>query len=320
VTYRPAFHDIAHLGHVELLTPSLADSAWFFKDVIGLHQTTRTAESIYLRGWGDYEACTLKLTASSRPGLGHVAFRTRSEEALTELVAAVGGRGNKGSWVEDEPSHGRAFRFEAPDGHPVELYFDTRRFAAPPGTPRAFKNQPQQYVAHGVAARRLDHINLLASDVRRERLFYQDALGLRTTEQIVFDDGTEMGGWLTATNKSYDLAITRDSAGARGRLHHFTFRVDEREDVLRAADILVENGVTIETGPHKHAIGQTFFLYCFEPGGNRFELAAGGYLILDPSWRPVIWTQADRAKGQAWGLQTVPSFHTYGTPPIEPTS
>lgn len=318
MTYRPAFHDIAHLGHVEILTPCLADSVRFFTDVIGLHETTRTDASVYLRAWGDYEACTLKLTAAPRPGVGHVGFRTRSAEVLDALAAFLDAHGHAGTWIEDPPSHGRAFRVASPDGHAIELYFDTKRFAPPAGATRAFKNQPQGYVARGVAPRRLDHVNLLASDVRRERLFFQDLLGLRTTEQIVFDDGREMGGWLSATNKSYDVAITRDNAGGHARLHHVTFRVDEREDVLRAADILVEHGMPIETGPHKHAIGQTFFLYCFEPGGNRFELAAGGYLILDPSWTPVVWTQADRAKGQAWGLQTVPSFHTYGTPPVDP--
>jgi catechol 2,3-dioxygenase len=93
--------------------------------------------------------------------------------------------------------------------------------------------------------------------------------------------------------------------------------MDSREDVLKAADVLVENGIPIETGPHKHSIGQTFFLYCYEPGGNRFEVGAGGYLIFDPDWQPIVWSQAERAKGQAWGLQTVHTFHTYGTPPVE---
>jgi catechol 2,3-dioxygenase len=31
----------------------------------------------------------------------------------------------------------------------------------------------------------------------------------------------------------------------------------------------------------------------------------------------VVWSEADRAKGQAWGVKTVESFHTYGTPPVE---
>lgn len=168
----------------------------------------------------------------------------------------------------------------------------------------------------GIAPRRLDHINLLARDVTPTREFFQQGLGLRLTEQIILDDRTEAGAWLSATNKSYDLAITRDKTGASGRLHHLTFMMDSREDVLRAADVLRDADVKIETGPHKHNIGQTFFLYCFEPGGNRFEIGAGGYLIFDPDWKPIVWTEAERAKGQAWGLQTVSSFHTHGTPPV----
>jgi catechol 2,3-dioxygenase len=148
------------------------------------------------------------------------------------------------------------------------------------------------------------------------RRFFHEILGLRLTEQIIFDDGSEMGSWLSATNKSYDVAITKDRSGASGRLHHLTYMMDSREDVLRAADVLRDAGVTIETGPHKHTIGQTFFLYCYEPGGNRFEIGAGGYLILDPDWTPVVWTEAERAYGQAWGLKTVSTFHTHGTPPV----
>ena len=89
-------------------------------------------------------------------------------------------------------------------------------------------------------------------------------------------------------------------------------------DILRAADVFLENGVFIETGPHKHAIQGTFFLYVYEPAGNRVELAnAGARLILDPDWEPIVWTEAERRKGQAWGLKTIDSFHTHGTPPVE---
>jgi hypothetical protein len=27
--------------------------------------------------------------------------------------------------------------------------------------------------------------------------------------------------------------------------------------------------------------------------------------------------QAERAKGQAWGLKTIDTFHTHGTPPVD---
>jgi len=35
-----------------------------------------------------------------------------------------------------------------------------------------------------------------------------------------------------------------------------------------------------------------------------------------PDHEPVVWTQAERAKGQAWGMKTVPTFHIKGTPPV----
>ena len=75
--------------------------------------------------------------------------------------------------------------------------------------------------------------------------------------------------------------------------------------MLRAADIFLEHGIVMESGPHKHAIQQTFFLYTYEPGGNRIEVCAGGFLIFAPDHEPVVWSQAERAKGQAWGMQTV---------------
>jgi catechol 2,3-dioxygenase len=312
----PQFGDVAHVGHIELLTPRPEPSLEFFTSVVGLHETARRGNSVYLRAWGDYERHTLKLTAHNTSGIGHVGLRVRDEETLQRLVAHLAARNVVGTWTEDV-GHGAAYRVMTPDSHAVELYWATERFKATPDIATAFKNQPQRYVPRGIAPRRLDHLNLLASDVTATRVFFNEGLGLRITEQIILDDGTEAGAWLSATNKSYDIAITRDHTGARGRLHHLTFMMDSREDVLRAADILRDAEVPIETGPHKHNIGQTFFLYCFEPGGNRFEIGAGGYLIFDPDWKPIVWTQAERAKGQAWGLQTVSSFHTRGTPPVD---
>jgi catechol 2,3-dioxygenase len=147
--------------------------------------------------------------------------------------------------------------------------------------------------------------------------FVRDVLGGRVTEQIMLDDGTISAQWLHFTSKGYDLVYTRDWTGSTGRLHHVAFAPDTREDILRAADICLDHGVFIETGPHKHAIQQTFFLYVYEPGGNRIELANPvARLVLAPDWRTITWTEAERAKGQAWGLKTIESFHTHGTPPV----
>jgi catechol 2,3-dioxygenase len=167
--------------------------------------------------------------------------------------------------------------------------------------------------------RRIDHLNLLAPDVAEFPAFMQTCLGARVTELIQRDNGRLGGCWLTVNNRGYDLAVTEDHVpGARGRLQHVTFAADQREDILRAADLFLQNHVCIKTGRHKHAIQGTI-LHVFKPAGNRIEFAnAGARLVLAPDWQPIVWTEAERKKGKAWGLKTIETFHTYGTPPVSP--
>ncbi|WP_232478713.1 catechol 2,3-dioxygenase [Roseomonas rosulenta] len=309
--------DVAHLGHVELLTPRPDESLRFFRDVMGMTVSGQLGDSVFLRGWDDYERHSLQLTASKTSGLGHAAFRTRSAQALERRVAALRADGCEVVPHEGNFGHGTGWRFRDPDGHVFELYWETEWYEAPPDRRPSLKNQPERYPARGVNARRIDHFNCLAVDVRGCREFFERNLGFRCTERIELDSGEEAGMWLTATNKSYDFAFTREAHGVPGRFHHVTFALDSREAILQAADTFLEAGVFIETGPHKHAVQQTFFLYVYEPGGNRVEVAhAGARLVLAPDWRTITWTEAERRKGQAWGLQTIRSFHTHGTPPL----
>jgi catechol 2,3-dioxygenase len=309
-------YDIAHLGHVEMLTNKPQESLDFFVNILGLTESGREGDSVYLRAYDDYEFHSLKLTASNTTGVAHIGYRAASEQALMRRVAAIEKMGCGIGWTEGDLGHGKSYRFNDPDGHVFEIYFDTKKYQASEAEKPSLKNQAQRFHGRGVGVRRIDHLNLLAQDVGKIREFMQAALGSRVTEEILLNDGSYGGCWFTVNNKSYDIAYTRDHTEARGRFHHVTYAVDQREFVLRAADIFLENGVFIETGPHKHAIQQTFFLYVYEPAGNRVEVAnAGARLILDPDWKTVTWTETERKKGQAWGLKTIESFHTHGTPP-----
>jgi catechol 2,3-dioxygenase len=309
--------DIAHLAHVEMLTDKFEESLDFFTRVFGLKLSGQDETSAYLRAWDDYEFHSLKLTRSETTGVGHIAYRVASPEALERRVKAIEASGYKVlGWIDGDLGHGRAFRLEDPFGHVFEIFWDTVRYEAQGADVPALKNTASAFT--GAAPRRLDHLNLLSEDVSEFRRFMTTCLGSRVTEMIQLDNGRLGGCWFTVNNKTYDLACTEEHGGGQGRLHHVTYATDQREDILRAADIFLQNGVHIETGPHKHAIQGTFFLYVWEPAGNRVELAnAGARLILAPDWEPVVWTEADRQKGQAWGLKTIETFHTHGTPPVE---
>jgi len=315
----PRIRDIAHVGSVELFTPTFEESRSFFIDLMAMDEVGRRGNSVYLHAWDDYERFTIKLTARATAGVGRTYLRAAGPAALQRRVEALEAGPSPGRWADDELGLGPIYLTEDPDGHEIGLYWETERYEPPPELVPSLKNQAARFPGRGANIRRLDHVNYLAVDIPSNVGFMTDVLGGMLTEQIVTEDGAPAATWITFSDKSYDVVHTVDRTGTQGRLHHIALAVDTREDILRAADVCLENGIHIETGPHKHAIQQTFFLYVWEPGGNRIELCnAGARLMLAPDWPPVSWTPEERAKGQAWGLQTIESFHTHGTPPVPP--
>ena len=313
-----SLHDIAHLGSVELLTPQFDRSLWYFHELLGMEIVQRTATAAYLRGYGDHAATTLKLTASQGPGVGCVAWRATSPEALERRAVALQEAGLGVGWTNGDYGRGRSYRFHDPDGHVMEVYWEEQRYVAPPGQRSTLKNLPQRYSGRGVGVRRADHLALLASDVPANRAFAQGLLGFQLREQVLYQNGTrEIGSWMSPNAIHHQLAYVADLKGGRGRLHHFSLWVDNREDVLRAADILAENGVFIEAGPAKHNNSQGFYLYSYEPGGNRIEIYSGSFLVLAPDWQPVTWNEHERGSGVYWGGALPESFIRYATPDIE---
>ena len=309
--------DIAQLGYVELYTPTFEESTRFFTDVLSMTPVETSGDSVCLRTWDDYEQFSLRLTARGEAGLGRIGVRAVDEAALRRRVEEIEATGLGKGWVDGQPGRGATYAFADPDGHDWEMYFESERFVAPETSRPALKNQAQRRPSHGIGVRRLDHVNFLAADVEANRDFVVPVLGAMPTEQVQLDSGSIAALWMTFSNKGYDVVYTNDWTGSTGRLHHVAFAVDQREDILRGADTFLEHGVFIETGPHKHAIQQTFFLYVWEPGGNRVEIVnAGARLVLTPDWELITWTEAERSKGQAWGLKTIESFHTHGTPPV----
>lgn len=315
---REPTRDIAHLGHFELLTPKPDESLWYFVELLGMEKVHSEGRSVYLRGWGDYAASTLKLTESDAGGIGAIAWRAFSPAALERRAEAIEATGLGIGWSNGDYSHGSCYRFTDPDGHAMEIYYDEHKYVAPPHLRSTLRNQPMKYPGRGVGVRRSDHLALLCRDVPANRIFMQENLGCMLREQIRFENGAvEIGSWMSTTSVHHEIAYVRDGRGMNGRLHHFALWVDNREDVLRAADIFMENGIFIEAGPSKHNNSQAFYLYSYEPGGNRVEVYTSGFQVFAPDFEPVIWTEDTRSGGVYWGQKLPDSFSTYATPVVD---
>lgn len=318
MSFKEPIFDVAQLAHVEIYSPKVDETLWFFKDLLGLSETERDGDSVYLRAYEDFYHHTLKVTYRDTPGLGHVGWRTTSPQALERRVAAIEASGLGQGWLDGDKGHGRAYQFTTPDGHNMELLWDVDYYQTPENLRSPLLNRPQKRPLHGIPVRRLDHVNLMCSDVTTNRNFMMDMLGFKLRENIIMNGSQELGAWMSVSPLVHEIAMMGDQTGSKGRFHHLAYWYGIPQHLSDAADAFAEYGIQIEAGPGKHGISQALFMYVFEPGGNRVELFGdAGYLIFDPGWKTVTWTEETLEKGIIWFGSPLPAeYFLYGTPDV----
>jgi len=298
--------EIAKLGHIALITPDLKKSLWFFSEVLGLEETEVVNGTHYLRAWGDFEHHTLSLTQGEKSKVNHIAWRTKRPEDVEKYAELLTKAGTDVKWVEagEEAGQGRAIRFKLPSEHTFELYFEMEK--TQPGQDRkaVLKNQTYKAWRKGTSPRRIDHVNLTTSlDASIIHNYLIENLGFKMREYIDLGDGNIHAGWLSVTPLVHDIAVgIEHDAPTPNRLNHLAYWFDNAQDILRAADILSEEGIEF-VGPGKHGISQAVYLYVKDPGsGHRVELFSNSYLIFEPDWEPIKWTPEDLRVGITyWG-------------------
>ena len=147
--------------------------------------------------------------------------------------------------------------------------------------------------------------------------WYRDVLGYRFTEYTVLDDAeVPVFAMVTNCEKSHDLGLIIEQAGVPGRLHHVSYWVDSRDELLRAADILLGSGIPIEFGPGRHGMGEQDYLYAREPGGVRIEVNTGGYRLYMPDWETLRWTPS-QGSNVFYRNVAMPESMLEAAPPLE---
>jgi len=308
---------LSHLAHIEITAPDLEASVRFYEEQVGLRVFGRDGGKVYLRAWGDYYDYSLVLSEGAQPALAVMAWRTSSAEALDEAAKRIEAAGITGVWSEANFRRGRSYTFVGPFGHTMELYWQVERFHGEGEFASIFPDRPERRSRHAVAPRQLDHITVAASDVRAFCEWYNDILGFRIMAYTTLDAAPlTVFGVLTTNEKSHDLGVVFDGSSTAGRINHYAFWVDTREDLLQAADVLMENGVGIEYGPSIHGIGEQNFLYFRDPSGMRIEVNTGGYRNYVPDWTPSEWTPSS-GSNSIYRNGAMPMSMTESFPPAD---
>src|SRR5699024_9445890 len=258
-----ANYDVAQLAHVELYSPKPEETLKFFTQYLGLQETTREGQSVYLRAYEDFYHHSLKITEDKEAGMGHAAWRASSETALYKKVQTLEKSGYGKGWIERDIVHGQAYQFQTPDGHNMEILWDVDYYQAPEHLKTKLKSRPQKKPNIGVPARRLDHINLMCSDVTQNKNFMANELDFKLRENIIMNDNTEMAAWMSVSPLVHEIALMNDQSGHKGRFHHVAYWYGYPQHLMDVADLLVENDIEIESGPAKHGVSQAYYLYVF---------------------------------------------------------
>lgn len=281
---------LSHLSHVRIAAPDVAASVRFYEELVGVREIHRDEDAVYLRSWGDYYQYSLAIAEGPEAALVSMAWRTSSDEALDEAARRIEAAGIVGSWREKNFGYGRSYTFTGPYGHTMELFWDVEKFVGTGEHASIYPDRPERRSKHAVAPRQLDHVTIAASDVVGFANWYSEVLGFRIMAHTVLEHANiNVFSVLTTNEKSHDLGVVLDSSSRPGRVNHFAYWVDTREDLLQAADILMENGTNIEYGPSIHGIGEQNFLYFRDPSGMRIEVNTGGYRNYVPDWEPNTW-------------------------------
>jgi len=306
---------LSHLSYIEIATPDVEASVRFYEEQVGLRVQSRANGKVYLRSWGDYYNYSLVIAEGTEPALNIMAWRTSSPEALDEAAKRIEEGGAAGEWIAEGQGHGRSYRFTGPYGHTMELFWEVERYQAPDELKSVFPDRPEKRTKHAVGPRQLDHVTIAASDVRGFAKWYNEVLGFRIMAYTVLDEAPiTVFSVLTTNEKSHDLGVVLDSSTRGGRVNHFAFWLDSREELLQAADVLMENGTHIEYGPSIHGVGEQSFLYFRDPSGMRVEVNTGGYRNYVPDWEPNDWTPA-RGSNNLYRNGAMPMSMTESFPP-----
>ena len=275
-------------GHAQIRVLDLEESVKWYTEVMGLEPMGRDSQGrAYFKTRAERDHHSVILRQSDRAGLDFFGFKVLDQATLDALDKKLQAYGVK---TERMPAGelletGERVRFKIPTGHTIELYAHKTDVGSAAGT-----TNPEMDVIDrpGITPIRLDHCLIYGDELDAARDLFIDVLGFTLVERVKLEDGkTDLAVWLTCSAKAHDIAIVRH--GEKDKLHHVSFQLGSWEQVLRAADIMSKNRVSIDMGPTRHGITNGTTIYFFDPSGNRLETFCGGYDHY-PDMQPITWT------------------------------
>lgn len=234
------------LGYVALTVPDLEEALAFYRRIAHLKVSDRGANMAFLTGGANHH--WLRLEEASDPGLARIGFQMTNRAALDEVVDRLDARGV--AWTEADDLTGErvvdAIRFRDPDGFEIELF--TNMVSLPVA------------VEPFVKMDRVLHAVWLVENPPESNKFYSDVLGFRDSDWI-----ERIGVFMRAANRYHHTIGILRSGDKAGHLDHFCILVDDIDDVMRARNVALQNGLKLRQDLVRHAASGSISTYILDP-------------------------------------------------------
>ena len=277
---------ITDIHHVIYGHPDLDAAERFYRD-FGMNTAERCERRLYLRGAGPAPYLYVAELAP-RAGFVAVAFAVESVAAIRRFAAMPGASGPA---PLEGPSGGQRVSLHDPDGFRIDLVHGIAAAAPLPMRPALMINTASDKRRRGAVQRpekaaaqiaRLGHVALFVSSFARSRAWYEQTLGMLTSD-VLFNGTADrnVGGFLRCDRGEewVDHHTVALFEGPSVHIHHSSYEVQDLDLLMMGREWLRERGHRPLWGVGRHALGSQIFDYWYDPAGHLVEHFSDGDLL-----------------------------------------
>lgn len=284
-----AFGVISEIGYVSLQSKDIERATAHARDILGLTETHRSGNAVYLSSRSRRHHELVYLDASE-DGVGHIGLVAASKAALDLVRRRIVDAGCP--IVSDSSLHpgvAEGFAFRGPENFVFEIYIGL---------------EPATMTPTGHAPDRFGHVNLHPRNLQAMLAFFTDVLDFRISDVI----GDDFAYFLRCNAEHHGVALMK----GKGWMHHHAWQVQSIAELGKLGDRLDDAGSRLLMGPVRHGAGHNIAAYYVEPTGAVVELYTDMEWILDDDRPPIIWPQDDRAWATKWSIYDFGEFRSHG--------
>lgn len=282
---------IIRVAQAALRVPDVDAAVAFYERFLGLVQTERVDDAVYLSCGELHHDLILKAATGLQPSFDHVALEV-APGTLEEVARRAVQHGACHPEQVEEPGVDEAVRLEIPGGFTIQLICGLASRARPPaiqgGLPRPLG---------------FSHVNLAGPKMEATCDFLEHGLGMRRSDWLGPKEDPFLTWFHCDLNGAPHHGIAVFQTPEPG-LHHLSFEFADIQQLGdRADDYVGHSGRRLVWGMGRHGTGGSAFVYFEDPAGVMVELGEGMIRCGDdPRWDgPKVWSMDDPDGVDLWG-------------------